>query len=451
MAGATLRFYKLDFNSLWLDEAFTYNAAKGSLAEIWNTMEVGDFHPPLFHWIEHFMLALGNSEFILRLVPAIAGICTIPVFYLVGKELADERVGVIAAALLAFSPFHIYYSQEAYSYSLVLLVFSILLYSYLRVLRTGERRFYIAVGILSALAFWIHFYTAIPVSFVYIHAVLHAYWTRGSLSLESLKDVFYSGLTFVVLISPLIPVVIQRYFTLTARPPTYGVLGLPLISETFTRFSSFSPILAILFVVTFAAGALFLYRENKSTFVLWVILISLPLLLSVVLSSKMTMNPRYLIFLLAVFYPGMACAYQWTRRFSTKKWVVFSFIVLFALCYTPTLVSYYSGYTKENWRDLAKIMEQKTYPGDIIVLVPSYLELPFKYYYKNETDETVLLGASSVRELERITYLRGNRTVYYIMTGDVWAANPEGDVVRWLEKNATYKGTLTQIHVFSSP
>ncbi|MEM2124514.1 MAG: glycosyl transferase, partial [Methanolinea sp.] len=98
-----------------------------------------------------------------------------------------------------------------------------------------------------------------------------------------------------------------------------------------------------------------------------------------------------------------------------------------------------------------KIMEQKTYPGDIIVLVPSYLELPFKYYYKNETDETVLLGASSVRELERITYLRGNRTVYYVMTGDVWAANPEGDVVRWLEKNATYKGTLTQIHVFSSP
>ena len=48
------------------------------------------------------MLIFGQSEFVLRAVPAILGILTIPVFYLIGKEFHDKNVGIISAALLTF-------------------------------------------------------------------------------------------------------------------------------------------------------------------------------------------------------------------------------------------------------------------------------------------------------------------------------------------------------------
>ena len=48
------------------------------------------------------MLVFGQSEFILRFIPALLGVLTIPVFYYIGKEFADEDVGIIMAALLPF-------------------------------------------------------------------------------------------------------------------------------------------------------------------------------------------------------------------------------------------------------------------------------------------------------------------------------------------------------------
>ena len=49
------------------------------------------------------MLFIGQSEFVLRAVPALLGILTIPVFYLIGKEFYDKNVGIISAALLTVS------------------------------------------------------------------------------------------------------------------------------------------------------------------------------------------------------------------------------------------------------------------------------------------------------------------------------------------------------------
>ena len=95
--AAILRIYNLGYNSLWLDEASTYTFASQSFEGIWNATANGEFNPPLFHWIEHIMLFLGNNEFILRLIPAIAGILTIPFIYIAGKQFFDRNIGLIAA------------------------------------------------------------------------------------------------------------------------------------------------------------------------------------------------------------------------------------------------------------------------------------------------------------------------------------------------------------------
>lgn len=120
--GAGLRLYNLGFNSLWLDEAATYSLSVVPLGQIWTNMAAGEFNPPLFFIIQHFMIMIGNTEIALRIMPALFGIATIPVIYLVGKEFMDKYVGLIIAAAFTLSPFLVVYSQEARAYSLLLLL-----------------------------------------------------------------------------------------------------------------------------------------------------------------------------------------------------------------------------------------------------------------------------------------------------------------------------------------
>ena len=58
-----LRFYHLGFNSLWLDEAYTYHFARLSFSDRLEIFQgVPDFHPPLFYELEKIGLLFGNSE-----------------------------------------------------------------------------------------------------------------------------------------------------------------------------------------------------------------------------------------------------------------------------------------------------------------------------------------------------------------------------------------------------
>jgi len=392
-------------------------------------------------------LEILNSSFVL--FPALLGVATVPLFYLFGKEVLDERVGILSAALLTFSPFHIFYSQEAYSYSTVLFVFTLAIIFYVKAIRDDSRKDWIIFGIISALCFWVHFYTIIPIAVLFLHAIFIK-MINSKRTIYELKRIVESGLTFIILISPLIFIVIERYFTLTARPPTYGVLGPVLILESFTRFSSFNPFLAVIFLILFVLGMVPLWRKSKSTFLLFLMLITLPFLISVLLSARMTMNPRYLIYLLTVFYTGIACSYSWIQHLSPRKWIILGLIIAIVCVNSPTLFAYYQNLTKEDWRTFTQVIADNTEKGDFIVLVPPYLNLPFNYYYNNSTDQTIQFGATNSKELETILQMKTNNSIYYIVTADINAANPEGDALKWLQENAKFAGSYTNIYTYIS-
>ncbi len=222
--GLFLRFYHLSFNSLWLDEATTLNWSKPGFFEIWEISRNVDFHPPLFHWIEHIMLVFGQSEFVLRTVPALLGFLTIPVFYLIGKEFYDKNVGIISAALLTFSYFGIYYSQEAYSYSLVLFVFSLVILFYLYALRTDNPTWWVIFGVASAIAFWTHYYVFVGLGVIFLHAIIAR---AGALKkdVRQVKNLLIAFCTMVILTLPLLFIVGERFFRLTGSPQHMGSSG----------------------------------------------------------------------------------------------------------------------------------------------------------------------------------------------------------------------------------
>jgi mannosyltransferase len=448
--GLFLRLYHLDYNSLWLDEASTLMVSKTSLLEIWQISLSGEFHPPLFHWITHLMLTFGQCEAILRLVPAVLGTLTIPVFYLIGKELRDRNVGIISAALLTVSYFGIFFSQEARAYSMVLFVFSLVLLFYLRALRTNVLSDWVLFGFFSAVAIWTHYYSLIGIGVIYLHAII-TLRTKIRQDLRELKNPLIGLGVMTIIGLPLLVVVVQRYFALTSSLPTYGVLGPILIQETIVRFSggysSFSGLVAVAYIALMIVGFILLFSEDRNKTLLCGMLLVLPLVISIILSSKMTMNPRYLIYLLPVYFSMIAMAFPFLYKLIPNRNLVCAAVLVIFLINAPLLTEYYSSYVKEDWRGFAGIIGSKTQDGDLVVLVPSYMSQPFNYYYSNVTDRTIENGVYTGSELDSLYKTKGNGTMYLVVTGDISAANPQGDALAWMNEHTKIIDQRTGIYL----
>jgi len=451
IVGGFLRLYNLGNNSLWLDEATTYGVSQGSFFEIWQTSVTGEFHPPLFHWIEHIMLTFGQSEIVLRAVPALFGILVIPVFYLIGKEYRDKNVGIISAALLTVSYFGIFYSQEARAYSVVLCVFSIAILFYLRALRTDNKADWVLFALFSALSVWTHYYVLIALGVIYLHAII-SLAGRLKRDITEGKNLLIALCVMTILILPLLLIVVERYFTLSSSAPTYGVLGPILLQETIVRFSggysSFALPIALIYFVLMAAGLAYLYFDNRNKCLFSGMYLILPLVISILLSSKITMNPRYLIFLLPVFYTLIAMSFPLMFRLIPNKKILYAVLIVILAINVPLLAGYYTTFTKEDWRGFAGAVQSTTQDGDWVVLVPGYMSQPFNYYYSNITDKTIESGAYTGKELDAINTGKGNNSAYFVVTGDISAANPNGDAIAWLQENATFLGQNTGIYLF---
>jgi hypothetical protein len=176
----------------------------------------------------------------------------------------------------------------------------------------------------------------------------------------------------------------------------------------------------------------------------------LPIVISVLISSKMTMNPRYLIYLLPVFFVLVALCYPIIFRYVPNRNLLYITLILIFAVNAPLLAEYYSGYTKEDWRGFAGIVQSITHNGDLVVLVPDYVSVPMNYYYSNVTDKTIEYGATNQTELENIYLTKGNSSVFYIVTGDISAADPQGDALAWLTENARIETEHTGIYLLTS-
>jgi len=134
--GGFLRFYQIGSKGLWLDEAFSIWMGRQPVREMLGWLVNIDQHPPLYYTLLHLWMILGDSAAAARSLSALFGALTIPVIYLLGHRLSDgdEKTGLLAALILALSPFHVRFAQEARMYTLLALNASLALYALVRTL-----------------------------------------------------------------------------------------------------------------------------------------------------------------------------------------------------------------------------------------------------------------------------------------------------------------------------
>lgn len=450
LSGFLLRFYRLDFNSLWLDEACTHTFAQGSFFEIWQYIySVKEVHPPIFYWLEHMMLFFGDNEFILRFIPALAGVLTIPVFYLLGKEFRDKNTGLLSATLLAFSPFHVYYSQEARSYTLLLLFFSIAFYFYLKTLNSNDIRNWVLFGVFLSITFWIHYYAFVPIGALHLHSLI-INSRKIKKDIRNLRYLGISFLVFVLLSLPLIIIATNLFFVRTSSAPTWGMNSISIITQTLRQFLCYNEIVVGIFSLLLYAGlVLTIFKDiNKSLLLAYMLLFSFSI--SYVLATKMPMMPRYLIYLLPVFFLGIASSYEVFNSIARDRKIIYFLMILIIVTSLPYFRDYYSVSQKEDWRGFSKNLQQITHEGDAIVVLPGYIMQPLNYYYDNKSDLTYEYEASNSIQLEQVYNSNKGHHIYYVVTGDINAANPEGDAIQWLLSNTQLLEKHTGILLFQT-
>jgi len=141
--------------SYWLDELYSVTASALSFKEMFRAM-LSDVHPPLYQvmlWI--WMRLLSDYEPIVRGFSLICSISAATYIFLWGKRL-DAWSRALMLTFFATSWLFVYYSQEARSYSLLLLFSTIQIGLFIS--DSGSRKDFAKVLLCAILLAWTHYF-----------------------------------------------------------------------------------------------------------------------------------------------------------------------------------------------------------------------------------------------------------------------------------------------------
>ncbi len=144
-------------NGLWTDEIFSlvdsFRLPFGELVRSYP----GDTHHPLYSLLAHVSLTIfGESAWSIRLPSILVGTASVPLLYLLGREVADRREALFAAAVLAVSYHHVWFSQNARGYVILAACAMVGTWMLLRLLATGRPGFAAGYALVTALGAYTH-------------------------------------------------------------------------------------------------------------------------------------------------------------------------------------------------------------------------------------------------------------------------------------------------------
>lgn len=123
LIGVILRVSVINTQSFWYDEASTATIIQNSYWDLWLGSVKESGNPPLYlilakAWSELF----GSSEIGLRSLSVFLGVCAIPALGLLGRKLLSQEAGLLASGLLTASSWTVALSDEARTYTLLMLL-----------------------------------------------------------------------------------------------------------------------------------------------------------------------------------------------------------------------------------------------------------------------------------------------------------------------------------------
>ncbi|MCB8926166.1 MAG: ABC transporter permease [Ardenticatenaceae bacterium] len=391
LLGVALRFYALGAESLWVDEGTSISVARLSLPQIFADRIYKN--PPFYFILLHFWIQIfGDSEVALRFLSALFGALALGAMYLVGRKLLGREGGLISTFLLAISLFHVAFSQEARAYSLMVLLVLVSMWLFLRLLEKPDRLTTTGYVLSNVLLLYTHFY---GVFFVAVQNLfwLYLFWRQRQQVAPRLGQWVAIQGAILLLFAPWL-----RYLLLEVRSmQTTGVwIAEPTavtLWEIFFGYASDSVLLLLLFAGL--GGWWLLYGRSPSpqpenewqtdtaVAMLLLLWLGVPILVPFIASHLLAplLIPRYTIAASLAFYLLVAVALL-RLRWSSLRIGLLLFIALASLL---GLSRYYGQIDKQQWREVAALIEQEGQAGDALLFHPGGLkDSAFGYYYQRD-------------------------------------------------------------------
>ncbi|MFH1460524.1 MAG: glycosyltransferase family 39 protein [Candidatus Omnitrophota bacterium] len=445
LLGFSLRIFMISRQSIWFDEAASLvSAIQPSLTAVIKTTIITERIPPLYPVFLHFWIKeFGFSEASIRFPSVIFGTLTVPLLYLFVKKFINFKIAVISSLLLAVSPIHIYFSQEARYVCVFIflnLFSTILFYGMLKKeskIKFRDSCFYVFITCLAMYTNYLMVLSLFGQNIIYllhnrINKVKMGIWIKGqfaifllcflpltffltsqviSVSQENSQDrekinlnLNYSQTTEPEKamnkednfsnskVNALLGIVRSRIKFQFLSTLKMGFFHAPFFLGSGIRYLNrvpydWSPIFlniviipsTLLFLALFLLGWLVCIKKNE----LYIVLLFFMPFTFILLIKLLGLRPigvRHIAFLLPIFYLMITLA-----LFNIEKKIIrfiCSMLLVFFIVLSLSIYYFDQKTYKDDWRYLTSYVLKDLTADDYILFQGEYAHVPFRYYTK---------------------------------------------------------------------
>ncbi len=422
--AAAARVFHLAERVVWFDEANSLLVAKAGVGEIL-AFARDDTHPPLYNLALAGWTRLWPGEMGARMFSVICGVLAVAVTGAIGWRMAGPLAGSASAALMAFGPLHVWYSQEVRMYALQTLLVAA---SWLLLLR--EKWF--AYALVSALALYTQYTSAFALMAQTIYLV---WWRRGQW-----RQWLAAQAGIVTLFLPGVPLFLHHYFGrtfgywMTEFSWSDPVRFFALLSGAIQKNPGpYWPWACLSLAAVAGAGAILYRRSREMTIalLLW-LLVPVALLAATSLRGNAFL-PRALVFVV----PAFCLLVGWAA--TVTGWGGRVAIVLLFAANSVALGRYYFAenvWVRSPLRAISGTISREMQTGDVVVHSSEFSCRPMQFYL----DEKIPQAVAGVGHLSGDA--AGVRRIWLVLWVDFRQPQAHNQLLAWMNAHHRWQRTV---------
>ena len=414
-----LRIHRLGYEAFWIDEILTLRTTQGGAAAILEQTA----HPPLLYTLTALSVAaFGTSEFALRLPSLLAAMPAFPLLIALGTKWRQPGAGLWAALLLAISPLHVKYAQEARHYALLMtlsLASTLLLY---RALQKPRPARWLAFAAITVADLYAH-YGALMV--LAAQMLLTGTWIawRGRSSRRLWPCPAAAASLTLVLYLPWLPhlgsALAYNVGAYAVTETGHAVPAEAWLREAFYAFGMYYGYLPYLLLALALGGTLLWARQGRWPLLgFWLVSLALPPALILLFQVARGAYARYIIYALPLYlFPAGVCIHALLRRAEgvarpARRIATFSAAGAILLLGLPPVAREHA-LQQNDWHGIMHYLETHAADDDVFVTLAlsdppgtNPVDIPFAYYRERYELDQIWLTADQL-QLDSLAPLEG--------------------------------------------
>ena len=357
--AAALRFYKLGEWSFWWDEMFTYR-------DVVNVDQFSLVDQRLSRVLISLVVgALGWSEWSSRLVPALAGMVSIPILYFPIRKIYGPGAALLASLFLAISPWHLYWSQNARFYTIILLFYTLAMFAFYFGIEKDRPLYLVLFFIFLGLA------TQERLFSLFLVPIVALYWLGiKMLPFEKPPGLRMRNLVLLLAPSLLAGLFIGREFTLD---PAKWFSQFSIVNNNpFWILSGVVYYIGIPVMIMGVVGAAYLLSKKERAALMLILSAIVPLVAIMILSMFQFTANRYVFVVLTSWFilAAVAVLELLSQTKGMARFLALGALAILVIEPMSENVLYYEYQhgNRDNWKAAFELIKSRKEPGDLVVV-----------------------------------------------------------------------------------